>query len=283
MRARSIPGFLLLAAVLLAAVANLGWSARTTRYVAWSSVEFMPRDLARHVRRNHRRFDAGIDRGLAAPLPWRAGPPGKLVDALDAAVRRCSGDLARPVPLADLVEELGVLTVRILDANDPLAVGHGDPREGQYATAYRSYVDSILGRIRLVFYGQDRRLLQTRSVPDLVSRSLSRSRELYPNIGADFYRTGKLRDWRDFDDRSVAFGVAGVSLSRGLTDVANITGWVWHRGGGSLAQPLPTPVGHAGPTVVLAPRLEGGFDQEEKKPGRGKPAMGSGSLSLPPP
>jgi hypothetical protein len=107
-----------------------------------------------------------------------------------------------------------------------------------------------------------------------------RSRELYPYVGEEFYRTGRLRDWRDFDDRSVAFGVAAIALSRGLTDVANFTSYIWHYGGGRVPTPRPTPEGHVGPTVTLT--LERGFEDRERRD-RGEPAMPPSRLVLPQP
>jgi hypothetical protein len=249
--------------------------------VAWTAVDFFPPDFARQVRKYHKRFDAGIARGLAAPPAWRAGPPGSLPQALDAQIRRCAADLREPVPLEDLVEEVGVLAVMVLDANDPLAVVHDDHREAAYSKAYREYVDSILERVRLVYYGQDRDLVNGGAYRATVEAALARSGSLYPFVGEEFYRTGELRDWRTFDDRSVTFGVAGVSLSRALTDLANLVGFVWHRGGGQVPTPVPTPPGHVGPTITKS-RLGGGFPERDK-PGRGAPAMPKSSITLPPP
>jgi hypothetical protein len=272
------PGLLL---VLLAAAASIGWSGATARHVAWTAVDFFPPDFARQVRKYHKRFDAGISRGLAAPPAWRAGPPGSLPQALDAQVRRCASDLRQPVPLEDLVEEVGMLAVLVLDANDPLAVVHDDAREPEYSTAYRSYVDSILDRVRLVYYGQDRRLLETGALDSTIEAALARSSSLYPFVGEEFYRTGELRSWRSLDDRSVTFGVAGVSLSRALTDLANLVALVWHKGGGQVPTPLPTPLGHIGATITKA-RLGGGFPERDE-PGRGEPAMPQSRINLPPP
>lgn len=268
--------------VLLVAASSIGWSARTTRHLAWSAVDFLPPDLARQVRRHHRRFDAGIQRGLAAPPAWRAAKPGRLADALVASVNQCTEGLGRPIPLDDLVEELGVLAVRVIDANDPLAVVHDDPREARYAQAYQTYVDSVLGRIRLVYYGRDQDLAQRDDLGRMVDLAFERSRELYPFVGEEFFRRGSLCSWRVLDDRSVTFGVAGVALSRGLTDFANICAWVWAGGGGYVPAPRPTPRGHRGPTVTLAPKLGSGFEGWDK-PKRGAPAMGAGSMALPPP
>jgi len=266
---------------LLAAAASIGWSGATARHVAWTAVDFFPPDFARQVRKYHKRFDAGISRGLAAPPTWRAGPPGSLPQALDAQVRRCAADLRQPVPLEDLVEQVGVLAVLVLDANDPLAVVHDDEREAEYSAAYRSYVDSILDRVRLVYYGQDRRLLQTGALDSTIEAALARSGSLYPFVGEEFYRTGELRNWRTLDDRSVTFGVAGVSLSRALTDLANLVALVWHNGGGQVPTPLPTPLGHVGPTITKA-RLGGGFPERDE-PSRGAPAMPKSTINLPPP
>ena len=266
---------------LLAAIACIGWGGQTVRHVAWTAVDFFPPDFARQVRKHEKRFDAGIKRGLAAPPAWRAGQPGSLSQALDAQIRRCAADLRKPVALDDLVEEIGVLAVLVLDANDPLAVAHDDSREAEYSAAYRSYVDSILERVRLVYYGQDHGLIKGGAFNNTVAAAMARSESLYPFVGEEFYRTGELRDWRTLDDRSVTFGVAGVSLSRALTDLANLVAFVWQRGGGQIPTPLPTPLGHVGPTITKA-QLEGGFPERDE-PGRGAPAMPKSSIYLPPP
>lgn len=269
-----------LAATLSLAALCIGWSPDTVRSVAWSSVEFFPDDLRRQVLRHHLRYDAGIERGLAAPPSWRAAAPGSLGEALEAQLDHCAQSLRQPVPLDDLVEEIGVLAVRVLDAADPLAASHADPREPRYAAAYAAYVDSVRDRLRLVYYGQDAALIEANGPAGSVAGVLERSRSLYPYLGEEFYRTGTLRDWRSIDDRSVAFGVTAISLSRGLTDLANFTTAIWRLGGGQVPTPRPTPMGHVGPTVTLT--LEGGFP-DRAGPTTGAPAMPRSSLALPPP
>lgn len=266
--------------VAVAALVCIGWSGNTTRWVAWNSVGFFPPDLKRQVRNHEHRFDAGIKRGLAAPPAWRAAAPGKLEAAIEGQVRHCVAALRTPVPLPDLVEELGVLAVRVLDANDPLAAAHDDSLEPTYAHAYQAYVDGLRGRLRLVYYGQDQQLIYGGKVNGSIAAMLDRSRILYPFLGEEFYRTGELRSWRELDDRSVAFGVAGVSLSRGLTDLANFAAYIWNSGGGQVPTPRPTPTGHVGATVTRT--LGGGFP-ERKDSDRGKPVMPESKLVLPPP
>lgn len=268
---------------LLAVVAAhlcIGWSGPTVHHVAWTAVDFFPIDLADQIRRHDDRFNAGIRRGLAAPPAWRAGPPGSLTRALEAHVQSCVVDLRKPVPLADLVEEIGVLAVLVLDVNDPLAAIHDDPLEASYSAAYQSYVTSILDKLRLVYYGQNHDLIYDGAVAATIDSAFVRSGSLYPFIGEEFYRTGELRDWRVLDDRSVTFGVAGVSLSRALTDLANIVTYVWRQGGGRVPTPRPTPLGHVGPTITRS--LGGGFRGQGAE-GKGAPAMPRSSVQLPSP
>lgn len=269
-----------MAIVAVAAIVSIGWSGSTTRWVAWNAVGFFPPDLKRQVRLHENRFEAGIRRGLTAPPAWRAASPGKLEAALEGQIHHAAAALRKPVPMADLVEELGVLSVRVLDANDPLAAAHDDLLEPTYAGAYQTYVDSVRDRLRLVYYGQDRQLIEGKKVRASVVTILDRSRSLYPFLGAEFYRTGSLRTWREIDDRSVAFGVAGVSLSRGLTDLANFAAYVWNAGGGYVPPPVPTPTGHVGATVTRT--LGGGFP-ERGSGDRGSPVMPESKLILPPP
>lgn len=270
-----------LLALAVAGFLSLGWSATTTRHVAWTAVGFFPDDLARQIRRHHRRFDAGLQHGYAS-ASRRAVDASELATLLEAQAQGCARDLRQPIPFADLVERLGVLAAWVMRANDPLAVGNSDSREVRYSQAYRRYVDQALPRVRLVYYGQDRALVTERRLGPSVEATLQRAHSLYPFVGEEFYRTGSLRDWRTFDDRSVAFGVAAVSLSHGLSDLANIASFVWRQGGGRVPTPRPTPLGHVGPTIVVSDPLAGGFAGQPRD-GRGEPVMPTNRIVLPTP
>jgi len=277
---RPFSGSIRMTLVLCAAAMSIGWSHATIRHVSWATVDFFPPDLERQVRKHHRRFDAGIKRGVESPPSWRAGQPGVLDKALDAQVQLCAEALRKPVPLGDLVEELGVLAVRVADANDPLAVVHTDPREPRYSGDFQRYADTMVARVRLVYYGPDAELRGPDDMAAMIRRTMDRSGSLYPYVGMEFFRTGKLQSWRDFDDRSIAFGVTAVSLSRGLTDLANLSAFIWRQGGGFVPPPRPTPEGHVGATITIR-ALEGGFPN--RKTSAGNPAMSGTGLVLPPP
>ncbi len=264
--------------VLLAVLLLGGWSGTVCRDVAWRAVDFFPGDLAEQVRLNHKRYDAGIRRGLELPPAWRVGSPGHLREALRHQALVCHDGLRKPEPLADLVEQLGTLAVLVCDANDPLAVADSDPREPRYAMGWLRYGESVRGRVRIVYYGQEPVLLDQGDLDAFIGQVLARSRELYPFVGDEFFRTGTLRSWTAIDDRSVAFGVAGISLSHAMTDLANLATWIWVEGGGARPTPLPTPVGHKGPTVTV---ILGGGLPDRDRPKAGQPALPPAHLRIP--
>ncbi|MCP4898387.1 MAG: hypothetical protein GY906_15545, partial [bacterium] len=70
------------------------------------------------------------------------------------------------------------------------------------------------------------------------------------------------------------------SLSRALTDLANLAAFVWHGGGGLVPTPVPTPKGHVGATVTLS--LGGGFEDQRGRSGTGAPPMPRSEIKLPP-
>ena len=274
-----IPGRLArIAGVLVLVLATGGWDRPVIRHVAWRAMTFYPEDLARQVQRHHDRYEAGIRAGLALPPAWRAAGPGRLEAALEHQARLCRQSILKPEPLAHLVERLGTLAVLVCDANDPLAVSDADRAEARYAAEWLHYGGSVLGRVRLVYYGQDRRLVESGDLNTFVQGIFGRSRELYPFVGEEFLRGGDLRGWRQIDDRSVAFGVAGVAMSHAMTDLANLATWVWVSGGGVRPTPRPTPSGHAGPTVTVL--LDGGLP-ERHQPRSGNPAMPPKRLRVP--
>ena len=66
-----------------------------------------------------------------------------------------------------------------------------------------------------------------------LQRVLDRSRTLYPLIGSEYKRVGRVDGQKLFDDRSTAFAVAALSFSHALTDSAAVLRDIWLRSGGA--------------------------------------------------
>ena len=111
-------------------------------------------------------------------------------------------------PFSDVVRRLGRLSHYLVDANYPLSASRQDPRESTYFNDYLQYVESAQGRFAVVFYAAGRALETREALPILLTNTLARSRNLYPEVGKEYRRIGTIRGRQLFDDRSNAFGVA---------------------------------------------------------------------------
>lgn len=229
------------AAVLAASIALGGSPARAWTPAAQVAIEdqaaaLAPPDLAqliwRHIDQFHRgAIDAYRDRD---PMRHQGNADGTgvvarvVVEEADRAVAMVRAHRG----FADVVYQLGRVSHYTADANNPLNASNTDPREGDYFADYLFYMDSARPRVQPVFYGFDRGFAMNGGVARLIERSLRRSRDLYPLIGAEYQRVGAIDGRTLFDDKSTAFAVAALSFSHALTDVAAVLRDVWIRSGG---------------------------------------------------
>ena len=125
---------------------------------------------------------------------------------LDEVIRteadRAVQAIARHMPFADIVYQLGVLAHYVADVNNPLNTSSADPNESDYFLDYLGYIDTARERFAVVFYGppEGARI----DVDGMVLRALDRGRVLYPKIGREYERVGGVGR-EPFDDRSEAF------------------------------------------------------------------------------
>ena len=121
------------------------------------------------------------------------------------------------------------------DADNPLNASQADANEGAYFADYLFYEQAVQGRFARIFYGADAGLARApgrASLQRFLGRVLDRSRTLYPLIGAEYKRVGRVDGQALFDDRSTAFAVAALSFSHALTDSAAVLRDIWLRSGG---------------------------------------------------
>lgn len=138
-------------------------------------------------------------------------------------------------PFADVAYQLGRVSHFVADADNPLNASQGDANEGTYFADYLFYMQAAAPRFARIFYGTDAVLARSPGRPSLqtfVRRILDRSRTLYPLIGAEYRRVGRVDGQALFDDRSTAFAVAALSFSHALTDAAAVLRDIWLRSGG---------------------------------------------------
>ncbi len=249
--------FVLPLALLLALVparASAAFTPRTQERIAAEAARLAPPDLARQIERREEAYMAGVRApfrdGSAAHR--NAGPEGILDRVIVEEARRAVSFIREHRTFDDIVRQLGVVSHYVALANNPLSTAASDPREGEYWTDYARYVESAEPRLPLVFYGLTPGLDARPDVSPLVNATLARGRRLYPLVGREYRRIGFASGVGRFDDRSTAFGVASLSFSHAVTDIARVMRWIWlQAGGGDPRNNLP----NRGETLLRIPRL----------------------------
>lgn len=135
-------------------------------------------------------------------------------------------------PFQDVVFQFGLLLHYVIEANNPLSVDGADPSESAYSADYEIYLQHATQKVPGVFYGIDPQLRGMADLGPFVSRTIDRSRSLYPLVGSEYRRVGGAPGVERFDDRSTAFGVASVAFNRALTDAVAVLRLVWLEAGG---------------------------------------------------
>jgi hypothetical protein len=239
---------------LLLAIPASAWTPGTQTAIAREAARLAPPDLARQIEKHKRSFEAGVlapfqdsDPARHMKNPDGSGALDKVlyqeVDATVSAIRAHR-------PFEEVVRRLGQVAHYAADANNPLASAGTDPDEARYFLDYLRYAESAEPRFPLVFYGVPR-FLDNKGVKPILNEALRRGRELYPMVGREYRKIGYASGIGRFDDRSTAFGVASVSFSHAVTDVALVLRYVWLTAGGADDR---TAVVNGGTRLLVLPR-----------------------------
>lgn len=235
---QSFSGVLLALVCLLALpLPAFAWTPETQVSIAREAARLAPPDLARQIEKHRRELEAG------AVAPFQDSDPGRhmknsdgsgsLDRVLQEEVQRAIDSIRTLRPFAEIVRRLGVVSHYVADANNPLATSAADPQEGRYFVDYLRYAQSAEPRFPLVFYGARPGADGSNGVGPLLAETLRRSRGFYSQIGREYRQIGYASGLGRFDDRSSAFGVASVSFSHAVTDVALTLRYIWLAAGGA--------------------------------------------------
>jgi hypothetical protein len=243
-----------LLAALLPAPASAAFTPRTQRAIAEEGARLAPPDLARQIERRREQYLAGVVEPFRDERSARhtAAPSGVLDRVVVEEANRAVEAIRSHRPFDDVVRQLGVVAHFVADANYPLNTAAAEAREPDFFADFARYVETAEPRLPLVFYGVIPGLDGRRDVAPLMALTLARGRRLQPLVGREYRRIGFASGVGRFDDRSTAFGVASLSFSHAVTDVARVFRWIWLEAGG--ADPREALPDRGGPLVRL-PRL----------------------------
>lgn len=235
--------FVLSIALALVAPPCGAWTSGSQESIAELAARIAPPDFYQQIERHHRSYLEGVVAPLRYGTPIyhekNASGSGRLDEVIQTEVLRTISYIVGHRPFADIVYQAGIVSHYVADANNPLNTAESDALEGQYFDDFARYMEAVEPRLQPVFYGLDTRLVGPDELDRFVRETLERGRALYPLVGQEYRRVGRLPGWLYFDDRSTAFGVAAVSYSRAVSDVALVLRYIWIEAGGADNRKAP--------------------------------------------
>jgi len=227
--------FRILAAFFLITTPLFAWTPAADQRIARKSAQLAPPDLKLLLDKYRDDYAKGLqeaeaDEGSEQHQFFVLSRKGQLKGAIQQSIDRSVSILQKHEPVSSFVEQLGVLSHLVADANTPFHAANDDPRLAQLHQDFEGYFESRMMKFPTVFYGLE---------PDLqpsaiIDRTLSRSARFYPLLSEEYFRFGENHTSLDFDDRSTAFGIAAVSYSHAVTDLVNIYYYIWKQAGGDV-------------------------------------------------
>jgi len=214
--------------LLAAAGSAFGWTAETEIAIAQRAARFAPPDLQRQIEKHPQALRDGVLAAIENPAVGRS-----VDEVLSLEVERAIDAIRSHRPFAEVVQRLGGVTHYVAQANNPLAVGSGDPAEPRYARDYPRYVESVQERFKVTFYGDGRQVEAPADLSSLLRRTFARGRAYYSLLASEYRRIDYGDGRRRFDDRSTAYGLSALAYSHSISDTIGVLRYIWLRAGGA--------------------------------------------------
>jgi hypothetical protein len=238
------------------------WSPRAQREIAVRAVALMPPGLREILKININ----SLAEGAVAPFGFNDpenhfqhanGEYGTAAAKAEQEAEKLTRLIESGADLDAVASQFGIVAHYVADVNQPLHTSDADPKEALYYAEFNKLIDGRLKEFPVVFYGYTLPLQKTLSIQEFLLRSAERANRFYFLIGDAFLRKGgKVRPASSFDMRSIPFGIASISYSHAISDVANVWLLAWKR---------------AGKPITSTPYLE--TAPENSPPGRPTPRL----------
>lgn len=198
------------------------WTLAGDRHIASEGAKLAPPDLLYLIKKFNKEYARGIEEAeRSEPHDEHTG---ELRKHIETQTNKIVAMLKANQPMHAVVEQLGILAHLVGDANNPFHVS------GTNATAhadFERYFEMRMRKFPLVDYGRERNL----RLGPYVDGMLARTAKLTARVDEEYGRGNS----QTFDDHSTAFGVASISYSHAVTDIANLFAYVWKQSGGIVS------------------------------------------------
>jgi hypothetical protein len=225
----------LLAIFLLLPLTANAWTRASDQRIAKKAAEVAPPDLKLVLDRFQAEFDRGLERaesdeGSEMHHYFVLSREGKLRQRIEQEARGVVTMLRKRDSMGNVVEHLGILAHLVADANNPFHTSDAEAHGSLARNDFEQYFERRMAKFATVFYGIDRNL----QLDSYLDRMVMRSSKFAPLLHEEYFRGGEPHTSAEFDDRSTAFGVASVSYSHAVTDLANLYYYIWKEAGGDV-------------------------------------------------
>lgn len=210
------------------------WTRASDERIARKAAALAPPDLRMILEKFQPDYLRGLERAESDEGSERhhyfvLSREGKLREQIERQTYAVVASIRKGDPMQNVAERLGILAHLIADANNPFHTS-GDSRLAPVHDDFEQYFERRLPRFPTVFYGINPDL----QLDPFIDRMLTRSSRLSPLVVEEYYRGGERQSSVSFDDRSTAFGVASISYSHAVSDLANLFFYVWKQAGGDV-------------------------------------------------
>jgi hypothetical protein len=169
-----------------------------------------------------------------------AGGYGKAAALIASRARQAVTIIGQPGRLNLAIYAMGSAAHFVGDVNFPLNAGDGKGGDPLYYASYEAFVEKMLGRFPVVLDRRASPEIEANRLEDFGLAAARRASRFIPPIRNAYTPDGKPRSAEAFDERSLPFGVASLSYSQSVNDIARVWISIWRQAGGDVAG-LPFP------------------------------------------
>jgi hypothetical protein len=215
------------------------WSQKTQQTIAVHAISMMPPAL-RSILEMNKNF---LAEGAVAPFHWRNvenhfqhadGSYGTAARKGEDEAEKAVQMIRTKEALDQIAFQFGVVAHYVADVNHPLHTSDADEMEYLFYDEFNKLIASRHDKFRLVFYGYTLPLAKNPGIRAYLTAAAERTNRHYFPLGKAFVQKGKLVRAVKFDERSIPFGIASISYSHAVTDVANVWLTIWARSGKTI-------------------------------------------------
>jgi hypothetical protein len=238
----------IVSAVLLAAFASapvLAWTDAARLRMADDAMKMTPPALNALLERYrkdlmHGMLDASREENREEHRQRTSGGYGKAAELISSRAQQAITIIGQPGRLSLAMYAMGSAAHFVADVNFPLNTGEAESGDPVFYGSYEKYVEKMLGRFPVVLDRTPSEELDSHRLEDFGRAAARRASLFIPPIRNAYTPDGKPRSASAFDERSLPFGVASLSYSHSVNDIARIWLYIWRQAGGDV-EGLPFP------------------------------------------